>query len=86
MATKLDGAWQKLFDKHNIHEAIERDGYYIITADQIREFREPRLMTKFDHNEDLPIIFKEAKLSRPSNNCYDKRRRNLLRLEYWSWR
>lgn len=63
MATKLDGAWQKLFDKYNIHEAIERDGYYIITADQIREFREPRLMTKFDHNEDLPIIFKEAKLS-----------------------
>lgn len=63
MVTKLDGAWQKLFDKYNIYEAVEKDGYYIITADQIREFREPRLMTKFDHNEDLPIIFKEAKLS-----------------------
>lgn len=63
MATKLDGAWQKLFDKYNIQDEIDKKGYYIITANQIREFREPRLMTKFDHNEDLPIIFKEAKLS-----------------------
>ena len=60
MATKLDGAWQKLFDKYNIQDEIDKKGYYIITANQIREFREPRLMTKFDHNEDLPIIFKEA--------------------------
>ena len=33
MVTKLDGAWQKLFDKYNIYEAVEKDGYYIITAD-----------------------------------------------------
>ena len=63
MATKLDSSWQKLFDKYKILEEVEEKGFYIITAEQIREFREPRLMTKFDHNEDLPILFKESKLS-----------------------
>lgn len=63
MATKLDSSWQKLFDKYNILEEVEEKGFYIISADQIREFREPRLMTKFDHNEDLPILFKESNLS-----------------------
>ena len=63
MATKLDSSWQKLFDKYKILEEVKEKGFYIITADQIREFREPRLMTKFDHNEDLPILFKESKLS-----------------------
>ena len=61
--SKLDTAWEKLFKKYNIKEEVEEKGFYIITADQIREFREPRLMTKFDHNEDLPILFKEEKLS-----------------------
>ena len=61
--SKLDAAWEKLFKKYNIKEEVEENGFYIITADQIREFREPRLMTKFDHNEDLPILFKEEKLS-----------------------
>ena len=61
--SKLDAAWEKLFKKYNIKEEVEEKGFYIITADQIREFREPRLMTKFDHNEDLPILFKEEKLS-----------------------
>ncbi len=63
MTTKLDLSWKKLFDKYNILEEVEEKGFYIITADQIREFREPRLMTKFDHNEDLPILFKESNLS-----------------------
>ncbi len=61
--SKIDAAWENLFKKYNIKEEVEKNGFYIITADQIREFREPRLMTKFDHNEDLPILFKEEKLS-----------------------
>ena len=32
MATKLDGAWQKLFDKYNIQDEIDKKGYYISTA------------------------------------------------------
>lgn len=61
--SKLNKSWQQLFDKYKILEKIEEQGFYIITADQIREFREPRLMTKFDHEKDLPALFKDYNLS-----------------------
>lgn len=56
-------SWIKLFDKYNILSKIREDGSYIISARQIKEFREPRLMTKFDHKVNLPQIFKEENLS-----------------------
>ena len=37
-------AWEKLFSNYDILSA----GYYMISADQLREYREPRLMTKAD--------------------------------------
>lgn len=52
-----DGAWEKLFDKYQILDAVNRDGRFQISAAQIKEFREPRLMTKFDHRINLPEIF-----------------------------
>lgn len=55
---KTDYAWDKLFTKYNIVNKIDRDGQFIITADQIKEFREPRLATKFDHYVNLPQLFK----------------------------
>lgn len=58
-----DTAWEKLFDKYNIAENVEKNGQFTISADQIREFREPRLMTKFDHKVNLPKIFRENELS-----------------------
>ena len=36
---------------------IDRCGEFNITADQIKAFREPRLMAKFDHRLSLPKIF-----------------------------
>ncbi|MCL2521488.1 MAG: type II restriction endonuclease [Erysipelotrichales bacterium] len=63
MATQLDRSWNQLFEKYRILEAIESNGNFIISADQIREFREPRLMTKFDHKESLPKIFADNELS-----------------------
>lgn len=36
---------------------IEANGLYYISADQIREVKEPRLMTKFDTRESLPSVF-----------------------------
>ena len=42
---------------------IERDNIFKISAEQIREFREPRLMAKFDHKINLPKIFLENNLS-----------------------
>lgn len=58
-----DLAWKKLFDKYRILENVNIKGEYIISANQIKEFREPRLMTKFDHKINLPQIFSENNLS-----------------------
>ena len=58
-----DDAWEKLFDKYSIRERVERCGEFIISAGQIKEFREPRLMTKFDHRVNLPAIFAKYGLS-----------------------
>ncbi len=58
-----DTAWQNLFDKYGILDAVQNQGEFIISANQIKEFREPRLMTKFDHKINLPAIFAENNLS-----------------------
>ena len=58
-----DTAWENLFDKYHILAEIERNGQFTISANQIKEFREPRLMTKFDHKVNLPTIFAENQLA-----------------------
>lgn len=60
--TKNDKAWKQLFEKYNIREQINTKGYFIIKSTQINEFREARLMTKFDNMKMLPQLFKENKL------------------------
>ena len=60
---KNDLCWNQLFEKYNILESIEQDGLFKISANQIKEFREPRLMTKFDHHVNLPRIFQKNNLS-----------------------
>lgn len=59
----LNNAWEQLFKKYSILDVVQEHGNFIITAKQIKEFREPRLMTKFDHSENLPEIFKKNSLS-----------------------
>lgn len=61
--TKNDDAWSKLFDKYQIAKNVSNDGKFIINSSQINEFREARLMTKFDHKKNLPILFQEHQLS-----------------------
>lgn len=61
--TKDNTAWLKLFDKYNILQSIDKEGVFEISASQIKEFREPRLMTKFDHRSNLPEIFNQYDLS-----------------------
>lgn len=56
-------AWQELFEKYSILNHIKTDGFYRISAAEIKEFREPRLMTKFDHSSNLPLIFSNNNLS-----------------------
>lgn len=58
-----DFAWEELFKKYDILEHIEKSGEFQISAVQIKEVREPRLMAKFDHTVNLPQIFADNKLS-----------------------
>lgn len=60
---KNDRAWERLFEKYNILEKIKEDGQFVISANTIKEFREPRLMTKFDHKVNLPEILKNNSLA-----------------------
>lgn len=60
---KNNTAWIKIFDKYNILSRVENHGIFQISAEQIKEFREPRLMAKFDHKINLPKIFLENDLS-----------------------
>lgn len=53
----IDEKWEILFEKYNIENEIKKNGLFYITADQIREVKEPRLMTKFDTKESLPSVF-----------------------------
>lgn len=55
--------WELLFEKLDVLKHIESQGYFVITSKQINEYRESRLMTKFDHKNNLPEIFSNNNLS-----------------------
>lgn len=61
--TKNDIAWEKLFDKYSILNNIHKKGHFVINSSTINEFREARLMTKFDFRSQLPALFADNKLS-----------------------
>ena len=61
--SKNDIAWKKLFEKHKIFEKVSANGFYEIKASAINEFREARLMTKFDFKSQLPEIFSKNNFS-----------------------
>lgn len=58
-----ENAWNQLFQKYDILRCIECNGYFNISANEIKEFREPRLMSKFDHSKNLPKLFSENGLA-----------------------
>lgn len=60
---KNDIAWEKLFEKYKISDKVNSKGFYEIKASAINEFREARLMTKFDFKSQLPKIFLNNNLS-----------------------
>ncbi len=60
---KNDKAWEILFSKYDILNQIDMHDKFVISADKIREYREPRLMVKFDHNINLPQIFSDNGLA-----------------------
>ncbi|MGG3400934.1 translation elongation factor [Bacillus paranthracis] len=60
---QTDKAWDILFDRHNILQNVQRNGFFEIQAKEIKKEREPRLMAKFDHYSNLPKLFKDNGLS-----------------------
>lgn len=54
--------WEDIFRDFDVLGIIAKTGYFKISADQIREYKEPRLMAKFDFSRQLPRIFKENNL------------------------
>lgn len=60
---KNDEAWEQIFEKYKILEHVSQNGHFNITATKINEFREARLMTKFDHRSNLPQLFIDNELS-----------------------
>lgn len=58
-----DDAWKKLIEKYNIIEEVQKNGYFKIKASQIKEFKEPRLMAKWDSTESLPEVLRRNKLN-----------------------
>jgi len=56
-------AWKKIFSKYAVLEALEKEPHFTIASHQINEFREARLMTKFDSRAQLPAIFKKNGLA-----------------------
>ena len=61
--SKNDIAWKKIFEKYNVTENVYANGIFEIKAAKINEFREARLMTKFDFKSQLPEIFLQNNLS-----------------------
>ncbi len=61
--TKNDRAWEELFSKYHILNEINTGGQYVIGASAIKEYREPRLMAKFDHSINLPRVFSDNHLA-----------------------
>jgi hypothetical protein len=61
--SKNDIAWKQIFEKYEIISVLERSSYFEISSSEINEFREARLMTKFDHKSQLPKLFTDNNLS-----------------------
>lgn len=61
--SKNDLAWESIFEKYKILSTISSDGHAVISSTHINEFREARLMTKFDHKSQLPELFAQNNLS-----------------------
>lgn len=60
--SKNQVAWVSLFEKHDILNQLEANQLFNITSSAINQFRESRLMTKFDNTKQLPDIFSINKI------------------------
>ena len=61
--TANDKCWKKLFYKYDIIAKVNKNQFFDITANQIKEFREPRLMCKMDFKQSVAKPFKDNEFS-----------------------
>jgi hypothetical protein len=61
--SKNDNAWEKIFEKYQIIDILKVLDHSFISSNEINEFREARLMTKFDHKSQCPKLFIDNDLS-----------------------
>ena len=62
-SSRNDIAWKKIFERYQILDRLANNERVSISSTEINDFREARLMTKFDHRSQLPELFVEHKLS-----------------------
>ena len=61
--TLASTAWKAIIQDYDIMDEISRKGYYRISAKTIKKYREPRLMAKWDSNENLPAALRDRHLN-----------------------
>jgi hypothetical protein len=61
--SKNDLAWERIFEKFQITKKLQSSDQLLISSNEINDFREARLMTKFDHKSQLPKLFIDNNLS-----------------------
>lgn len=61
--TANDEAWEQAFESLNLIDPIRQKGWVDVTAKNLRQFREPRLMAKIDYSANRPEIFRQEGLN-----------------------
>lgn len=63
MATANDKAWAEAFACFDIPQKVQAKGFFDVTSDELRAFREPRLMCKIDFKSQTPVPLANHNLS-----------------------
>lgn len=58
-----DLAWEQVFESRNLLHFIEENGFAEVSAEELKVYREPRLMAKIDHANNRPAIMKKYDLT-----------------------
>lgn len=59
----VNKAWSLLFEKHDIPNKVAKDKLFYISSNDIKKFKEPRLMSKWDNSQSLPEPFKKKRIN-----------------------
>ena len=59
----VNEAWVELIKKYDIENIVKRKGYFQINSKQIKAYKEPRLMAKWDSFDCLPKVLQDKHLN-----------------------